>query len=206
VRSCSQVSLKNIDHYATPNDGVWHPDALWPRMAWKGTGTSMDGQTGNRWRNPWVIAQHVDLVDAYTEVLEHSELNWAMPLYGSNSLTEATRGNLAVARQDLRPAWLSQAAFLAFGNMRSGAFLQHRKLCVALKERSLPLGEVDVQRLVRQTLYHCGQLTDEQTPALLWRTEWEQGDILETLGQVRCITYARIMQGARHVMSSLERT
>lgn len=57
-----------------------------------------------------------------------------------------------------------------------------RQLAVALRERTLQLGQPVVQTLVRQALYHVGCLTDEETPTPLWRSDWEvEGGMLCTL-------------------------
>ena len=42
-----------------------------------------------------------------------------------------------------------------------------------------------MQMLVRQTLYHIGELTDEVRPTLRWRTDWQKGgDMLHALFDV----------------------
>lgn len=68
-----------------------------------------------------------------------------MPHPGSRAATAPERGNLALARQDERPLWLSKPGFLAFGTLRAYPLIQMRKLCVALAERALPLGRPEVQ-------------------------------------------------------------
>ena len=46
-----------------------------------------------------------------------------------------------------------------------------RKICVALRERSLPLDEPAVRKLLQQTLYHLGELSDGERPRPKWRTD-----------------------------------
>lgn len=179
--------LSTVDQYHVPSDGVWHPDKLLPRMAWKGCGVA-DVNTATGWSNPWVAVPASSVVEGFTEQLPSgaAALQWAMPLYGDGKTTAADRSSLPIARQDQQPRWISKPGFLAFGALRSYPLLQLRQLCVALRDRTLPLGHPAVRTLVRQALYHVGQLTGGEQPALLWRTEWGSGgsahsDLLETL-------------------------
>lgn len=173
-----QVRLASVDHYASPTHGVWHPDSLPLRMAWQGSGSSAaDGPlSGIGWFSPWAKVPAVEVVDSFTERLpgEAAALQWAMPLYGGRAATAAERGNLPMARQDQKPAWLSKPAFLAFGLLRAYARLQGRRLCTALQGRLLPLEHPAVQCLIRQALYHLGELSGGGTGASgrLWRSDW----------------------------------
>ena len=82
--------------------------------------------------------------------------------------------------QDEKPHWLSKPGFLALGTLRAYPLTQMRKLCVALRQRTLPLWHPAVQTLVRQAVHHLGELTDAERPQLLWRSDWES-DLLPTL-------------------------
>jgi hypothetical protein len=182
-----QVRLANVDQYHSKEDGVWYPDGLQLRLGWQGSGSAADAPLGDiGWFNPFAAVPSKLVVEHFTEQLPAAdgaeELQWAMPQYGSGAATAADRGNWAIALQDLRPHWLSKPGFLAFGALRAYPLYQMRKLCVALHERSLPLGHPAVQALVRQALYHTGKLTDSQPPSLVWRTDWAAGgDMLPTL-------------------------
>ena len=58
--------------------------------------------------------------------------------------------------------------------------LQLRKLAVALRERSLPLDQPDVRRLVCQALFHVEDISGSEEPvSLLWRED--EMDIFATL-------------------------
>jgi hypothetical protein len=89
-----------------------------------------------------------------------------------------------MAGQHAKPSWLSKPGFLAFGALRSYPLGQHRRLCAALQQRTLPLAAPSVLALVRQSLYHLGELRaagggELQLP---WRTGWqEEGGVLPTL-------------------------
>jgi hypothetical protein len=181
------VRLKSVDQYGSQFDGVFYPDGLQLRLGWQGCGSAADAPLEDiGWFDPFANVPNKLVVEHFTEQLPAAdgaeELQWAMPQYGSGAATAADRGNWAIALQDLRPKWLSKPGFLAFGALRAYPLTQMRQLCVALHERSLPLGHPAVQVLVRQALYHTGTLTDTQPPALLWRTDWGTTDnMLPTL-------------------------
>jgi hypothetical protein len=179
-----QVQLSTVDHYSRREDGIWHPDSLRLRMGWQGCGSPGDVPSSTGWFNPFATVPNSLMVEGLTEQLPGGaeRLQWAMPQYGSGKATAANRGNLAIAQQDEHPAWLSKPGYLAFGALRSYPLTQMRQLCTALHERCLPLGHPAVQTLVRQALYHCGEITVSQPPSLLWRTDWAaDGDMLPTL-------------------------
>ena len=178
----TRVGPSHVNSYTTPQHGVWHPDGMRLGMGWQGSGSKADAWTCAF--DPFLPVTRQATVDAFTEQLpeEAIELQWAMPQYGT-AATPADRGNLAIATQDARPHWLSKPGYLDFGALRAYPCLQLRKLCVALHERSLPLGHPAVQTLVRQALYHLGTFTDAAKPALAWRTEWDatKSDLLPVL-------------------------
>jgi hypothetical protein len=101
----------------------------------------------------------------------------------SYTQVKAERSNMAIARQDLRPSWLSKQGFLPFGSLRSYPLGQLRRLAQALKERSLPLGRPEVRTLVLQALYQLGSLrASAGTTELACRTGWlDDDDVAATL-------------------------
>lgn len=172
----------HIDNYTDSWHGVWHPDTLYPGMVWKGSDCSADAFSGSF--NPFSQVKHTDMVDYFTEKLagEAKHLQWAMPQYGAQ--VAANRSNLAISAQNSKPSWLSKPGFFDFGSLRAYPFQQLRKLCVALRERTLPLDNPAVQMLIRQTLYHIGDISQHSTPAFAWRAEWEESScsqLLQTL-------------------------
>ena len=61
--------------------------------------------------------------------------------------------------------------------------LTYTRLCMYVPRNYF--GDSALQMLVRQTLYHIGELTDEARPALRWRSDWrEGGDMLDALHDV----------------------
>ncbi|KAG2501267.1 hypothetical protein HYH03_001073 [Edaphochlamys debaryana] len=177
------VGPQHVDHFSGPSDGVWHPDGLPTCMAWAGSGAEADGQLKvSGFFNPFRPVPAADVETFYTAALptEAEGLQWAVHTPEKPS---PERGNWTVASQDLRPPWLDKPAFLAFGSLRSFPLRQLWRLCVALRERTLPLGHPAVHVLVRQLLYHIGTLTDEQPPQPLWRIGWDEepNGVLPTL-------------------------
>ena len=175
------IGPQHVDDFTHPQQGIWYPDSLDPGMGWKGSESPADAFQGKF--NPFGTVKKTEVVDFFTEeVPSTKELQWAMPIYEPKQ-TALTRGNIAIACQELRRHWLSKPGYLEFVTLRAFPYLQLRKLCVALRERSLPLGRPEVQTLIRQSLYHLGDLSDSIKPHLLWRTEWDtnSNDLLPTL-------------------------
>lgn len=172
VPDVKEIGPSHVDHFSSPNDGVWHPDGAL-ELDWFG-------------RNPFAGLTKARMLAAYTEALPEpfSTLQWAMPTT-DHADTAATRGNVAVAGHGGRPAWLSKTAFLAFGSLRAFPHLQLRKLCCALRERALPFAHPAVQLLVRQVLYHEGELVGSgDTPTqLAWKSDLlaDGGGLLDAL-------------------------
>ena len=165
-------------------------------MGWKGSGASADTALSlpPSFFNPFApVDQHL-VVLASTEKLREADasLQWAMHQEGSRESTPPDRGNLGIAQQDLKPSWLSKPGFLQYCSLRSYPLGQLRRLCVVLKERSMPFGHHAVQTLVQQTLYQLGPMVSigdssssssdssmtsgaEDGPlGLLWRAEWDE--------------------------------
>jgi hypothetical protein len=83
-----------------------------------------------------------------------------MEQHGNKSLHD--RQNWPEAVQDRIIGGKTQ--HLAFGALRAYPNQQLRKLCVALRDRSLQLDTQLVQTLLRQTFYHLGNFSDEDLP------------------------------------------
>ncbi|KAG2486452.1 hypothetical protein HYH03_014899 [Edaphochlamys debaryana] len=183
-RQTRDVGPRDVEQFSGPSDGVWHPDGLTPCMAWRGSGGAADSQLAlfGGFFNPFAPVPAVEVERFFTAVLPAGAeaLQWALH---TPEEPPADRGNWAIAWQDQRPSRLDKPAFLAFGSLRAFPLRQLWRLCVALRERTLPLGHPAVHVLVRQLLYHMGTLTDEQLPQPLWRTGWgeEPHGVLPTL-------------------------
>ena len=174
VPGANQVKKTTVDDYHGPRDGVWYPDKLSPVMMWKGGAYSGDTMPKCAFFNPFARPSDPNvLVDYHTELLPGDNgrsLQWSMPLYAT---VPATRGNQALAMQHQKPAWLDKPAFLCFGSLRAFPLRQLRGLCAALHDRLLPLDHPCVQTMLRQLLYHTGDVRFNDTghPRYLWKQD-----------------------------------
>jgi hypothetical protein len=172
VPGLDNIGSRHVDAVTTPADGVWHPDG--PLRLWWASG-----------RNPFAPLERERMLSYYTATLPaaHAKLQWAMAQDDAEH-TDATRGNVALARQAEQPRWLRKPGFLAFGSLRAYPLLQLRKLAVALRERTLPLGHPAVQLLVRQALYHVGSLRagdSGDASMMTWKPDLVDGTLLPAL-------------------------
>jgi hypothetical protein len=92
-----------------------------------------------------------------------------------------TRGNMVYSKLDEKPLAFDKQSFLAMGSLRSYPLQQLRKLCCVLRQDLLPWSEPQVQETIRYLLYQVGELTNEDTPKLMWRKDLEQNELLETM-------------------------
>eukprot|EP00957_Ditylum_brightwellii_P205835 15345662-Ditylum_brightwellii.AAC.1 len=153
------VGPRLVDECISESDGIWYPDSLKPRMAWKGGPLDWDRHFNEDEFDPF---KATDLWSSnyFTERLEDEEskcMNWAMFQPGPQNVC-ASRGNRPIASQCDKPDWLSKVEFLTFGKLRAYPHMQLRNLCVALTERTLPFSHRAVHCLVRQALYHLGDI------------------------------------------------
>jgi hypothetical protein len=172
VPQSSHFSPSNVRLFSSPSTGIWHPDELRPRLLWTGGGFSLDQRGG--FFNPFVSLPDAALVLSFTETLKptHRSMQWAVAQHGAASL--ASRGNVAEARQDIKPDWLAgKPELFSFGAMRAYPNQQIRKVCIALRERSMPLDNPAVRRLLQSSLYHLGVLSNDANPRPVWRTDLE---------------------------------
>ena len=95
-------------------------------------------------------------------------MQWAMEQHGRESAKD--RGNWPEAAQDASPGWLAgKRQHLAFTALRAYPVQQMRKLCVALRQQSLPLDQPAVHALLKQTFYHLGDVDVDSS--LRWRAD-----------------------------------
>ncbi|CAN0412868.1 unnamed protein product, partial [Discosporangium mesarthrocarpum] len=177
------VPPRHVDHCSSTFDGVWHPDSLAPgRLGWKGGDFPADVRSESLY-DPFSHAVPPSCTVIYfTEELEGEDksLQWAMPQHGWDA-TDPTRGNLGIVSRGDIPCWMGKEEYLTFGALRSYPLQQLRKLCVALRDKTLPLRSRAVQTLIRQALYHLGEITATTPPRLAWRAEADKA--LSTLTQ-----------------------
>ena len=190
VPSRNDVQRDNVRSYRPPavvpgpGDGVWHPDNLAPghggcgSLFWSGGKCSLDERNGGFF-DPFAAIPGSAKVVSFTERLPeaYSGMQWAMNQFGNISDGFGlARGNLAEAWQDEKPSWLSRQEYLTFGKLRAFPNQQMREVCVAMHERGLPMGNAAVRLIMQVTLFHLGDLSTEEPPRPLWRTDLAEKD------------------------------
>lgn len=164
----------NVRKYTSRDEGVWYPDALFPRMYWSGGGFRLDPRPGPRpglFFNPFRNLRNEHLIPKFTEKLaaEDSSLQWMVEQHGGTTTLE--RGNWTEAAQNEQPAWVSgKEEYLALGALRAYPYQQVRKVIISLRERTLSLQIPSVRTILRQALYHLGDISMEQERTY-WRTD-----------------------------------
>jgi hypothetical protein len=190
------VYKPDVMDYNFSGEGIWHPDDLTPRMMWAGGGFVLDKRRP-KWFNPFAPIPDMWVVENFTERLPgeaSSELQWVLPQYGAK--TESSRGNKAIASQHLKPFWLNKPQFLHFGVIRAFPQQQLRKLCTSLHDRDLPLVHPAIHTLFRQTLYHTGDICEDEDPTFAWKS-----DQLVT-GKVLCTLHEELIGLARELRTT----
>lgn len=189
------VGPVSVDDMNSDADGVWHPDLLCAGstigMYWTGGGFASDNLYNSRYFNPFFADSIPELVSySFTEKLDCSDdsVQWALWQPGSTSeRSTSARGNLAIASQDKKPGWLSKPQYLTYGALRAFPHQQLRKVCVALqnnqalKGSALPLQHPSVHLLIKQALYHLGDLTGDKDNPLAWKVDHLEGPWLKVL-------------------------
>ena len=188
------LNFKSIDDYRTETDGIWHPDALVPILAWRGGESPLDKWKGGYF-NPFITSEGMQelRVICFSEPLTGSShtLSWALHQRGSNA-TPRTRSNESISSLDTKPHWLTKPHFIAFMNLRAYPHLQLRKICGALRERGLPLDRCETLTLFKQALYHLGDISkDEDGMSLLWRGDGEEGYSILNEELLKCVDELR---------------
>ena len=171
VPQSSHFSPSNVRAFSSPEIGVWYPDDIAPRLTWTGGSFDLDAR-GGAYFNPFAPLSDAALVCSFTEPLTQGQrsMQWALVQQGDKS--ESCRGNVPEARQDIKPSWLAgKTELFSFGALRAYPNQQVRKLCVALRERSMPLSEGAVRKLLQSALYHLGELSGGASPRPKWRTD-----------------------------------
>ena len=155
-----QQKVDNIHGY---RDGVWYPDACRPRMSWDGgvhTWDKFDGEF-----DPFSSSREASILFC-TEQVQDSSLQWALKQDGS---TDKTRGNIPLSTQSSKPNYLSITEYLCFCRLRAYPMRQMRDVIACIGDRSLPLHQKDVQKLILQVMFHVGSLSDSNVESQSFR-------------------------------------
>ena len=176
VRDCTQNE-----------NGIYYPDPLTPTFS---SNIEENGRLSYNYFNPFIRAQDQTISTLYTAKLANQKLQWAMVQYGPETQKtpetekiQQTRGNMGIARQDLRPRehtyYFSKPQYLALTRIRAYPLTQIRELCTTL--RMLSLGDPDTQILIRQTLYQIGEIQCKPKPKFMWKRDFYEGDARKIL-------------------------
>jgi hypothetical protein len=186
----SDVGPRNIDQIWQPEQGIWHPDTLCSDksliMSWSGGGFSLDTTLASI--NPFAIDPYGaivswDFMEALPPGCESLQYTLWQP---GRSLVDRARSNRPIAQQEGMPRWVTEPGFLAFASLRAYPRLQTRKLCTALHDRTLPLKHRATHALVKQALFHIGELAapdGQQGSHFAWKADMfgAEGGWLEVL-------------------------
>ena len=183
----SEVRLRDVMCYRNHDDGVWHPDQLQPTMQWYGGDFALDrfplDQASRAFDPAKLQDTHRTTADYFTERFpgpDCERIQWTLVQYGQ--ATASSRGNRTLTSQDAKPAWLTKPQFISFAGLRAYPRQQLRKLCAALRTRALPLGHPGVAVLVRQALYHGGDVTvTRDATTFAWKADLDEGEAAELL-------------------------
>ena len=180
-------SPTDVRKISPESNGIYYPDNLFLCLGW-----NEDGKRS--YVNPFEYPLSSTIVEHYTEELGNQALQWIMPQYGDNSENTKFRGNQGITSQHLKPFNFTKPQFLEFTSLRAYPYTQLRKLCTSL--RILPLGETLVQTVIKQLLYHIGEIACiEGKPKLLWKKDQIDYDLLKVLFE-ELERLADIMQSA----------
>ena len=166
-----------MDFYAS-HQGIWHPDSLHPIIYWGGGQFELDQRDDCVFFNPFVNIKDEDVIEYFTENIT-AKVQWTLPQYGDKSSLD--RGNKPIALQRVKPDWLKKSQWLVFASVRSFPNQQLRRLCNVLCDRALPLDHPHVHTLIRQTLYHTGDVSETKPITLLWKRDMYEGEFCEII-------------------------
>ena len=175
----SHVGPSDVMDIQSPNQSVWHPDELKPTICWNGGGFSLDSR-GEKYFNPYVRCnEEIFFIEYFTEKLT-SNMQFALTQYGK--YTAASRSNRAFAKQKDKPGFMNRSEWFTFASLRAYPNQHLRKLCCALRDRSLPFEEPDVHIILLHILYHIGQLVVvEGDVQPVWKTDMIKGEFLSVI-------------------------
>jgi hypothetical protein len=166
----SRIGNRKVDDIVDKYDGVFYPDAWSLYFEW----SPFDPFHRN--------IQKIDIIKNFTEPLpsKSGELDWALRMEPSPK-----RGNIGLSSQHMIPNWLRKFGYLIFSCLRAFPYTQLRNLIICLKQRSLPIEQVEVQVLIKQLLFQVGPISSEGS--LEWRGDEAIGGIRFLINEVETL-------------------
>lgn len=157
----------NVRMHFSADTGVWHPDSISIHLLWKDPWSS---DSSHHFLDPFkTMHSEGDFVRAFTEVIKNEDIEWSSPQYGSCVAPE--RGNEGLSRLFNIPLEYSGDQYLHITGLRAYPHLQFRNVCTLLKQRKIPLGDYHTQDLVRQALFHIGDLSIDEKIGEQWHMD-----------------------------------
>jgi Protein of unknown function (DUF3638) len=139
------LQLPNIRKY-TRETGVLFPDSFSVDPAWRGV-------------DPFAsVMPFDDSAMFFTEKLRHGTHHKEHMESFVAMLPTTVRENKAIASREMRPDWLNPVQFTYFKNLRAHPHTQLRCLIEVLHDDLLPFHEFSVHILIKQLLYHIGDV------------------------------------------------
>jgi len=148
----------SVDRMTNPDDDVFHPNGPNQTIHWNAV-----TPRGYKCAYPPYLPDTLD-PSFWNEKLPKEQLQEFSGICQSSA--SVSRGNLGIARQDLKPVEMTKPAFLALTSIRSFPHLQIRKICSALKEDILHLEHPETRAILRQALYQIGNIEIETKPCV----------------------------------------
>ncbi|KAF0718113.1 hypothetical protein As57867_001892, partial [Aphanomyces stellatus] len=161
-----------VDLIWSANQKFWFPTDYAHGAVWSTETVPLPGLNPHLCMNPFsTTRESVSTFFTHQFSAPDDPLQWAIQSPAVAEVSESRRGNLAYANLFMKPTAFTKNGFLAFGSMRSFPNQQLRKLIDAVHTRTLPLDQVCVVQLIRQTMCQLGSLSDTPVPTLLWKRD-----------------------------------
>ena len=176
----NKVGPSDVMQMHSPSQGVWHPVNESPKLLWNGGGFILDSRDSNFF-NPFEDVRKNSTIEYFTEKVLQKNVQYVVTQYGE--LTELSRSNEGIAKQNEKPDTLNKPQWLTASSLRTYPNQQLRKLCSSLCDRNLKLDDPLVQILIRQTLFQIGDVVfKNKTVFPVWKTDMFKGEFCNVIG------------------------
>lgn len=132
--------------------------------------------------NPFITNSRIEtlIADTFTTKLPRTAFQQFARLT-SHDIAKS-RGNLGLAKLDLKPHNMTKAQFLVFASLRSYPQRQIRTILGALREKQLCLDDDNVRKLVLQSLFQVGDIKSTKgEPEFSWKRDATKGTLIPDL-------------------------
>ena len=173
------VRPSDVMEMHSSSQGVWHPASESPNLLWNGGEFILDSRDSNFF-NPFVHVGKSSTIEYFTEKVLQKNVQYVVTQYGE--LTEQSRSNQGIAKQNEKPDTLNKPQWLTTSSLRAYPNQQLRRLCSSLCDRNLKLDDPLVRILIRQTLFQIGDVVCENEEVIpLWKTDMFKGEFCDVI-------------------------